>query len=118
MIVFTVMYPNGPGKHFDMDYYTTKHIGLVEEKAGDVVKGVSIERGLSGARRARRPRTRSCAACSSTASTTWRSWASTAPPSTRTCRTSPTSSRSSTSGKWSSSRERVAQWGGRTRRVV
>jgi uncharacterized protein (TIGR02118 family) len=48
MIVFTVMYPNEPGKHFDMDYYTTKHIALVKEKAGDVVKGVSIERGLSG----------------------------------------------------------------------
>jgi uncharacterized protein (TIGR02118 family) len=48
MIVFTVMYPNGPGKHFDMDYYTTKHIGLVKEKVGHVLKGVSVEKGLSG----------------------------------------------------------------------
>ena len=48
MIVFTVMYGNEPGKHFDMDYYCNKHLALVKEKAGDVLKGVSVERGLSG----------------------------------------------------------------------
>ncbi len=48
MIVFTVMYPNTPGKHFDMDYYVNKHIALVNEKAGHVLKGVSVEKGLSG----------------------------------------------------------------------
>ncbi len=48
MIVFTVMYPNEPGKHFDMDYYCNTHIALVKERLGDILKGVSVERGLSG----------------------------------------------------------------------
>jgi uncharacterized protein (TIGR02118 family) len=48
MIVFTVLYPNEPGKHFDMDYYCDKHIGMVKEKLGDALKGVSVERGLPG----------------------------------------------------------------------
>ncbi len=49
MIVFTVMYPNEPGKRFDMDYYCNKHLALVREKVGDALKGVSVERGLSSA---------------------------------------------------------------------
>ena len=49
MIAFTVMYPNEPGKRFDMDYYTNKHFALVKEKVGDALKGVSCEKGLSGA---------------------------------------------------------------------
>jgi uncharacterized protein (TIGR02118 family) len=48
VIIFTVMYPNKPGCHFDMDYYTEKHLGLVKDAAGDAVKGVSVEKGLSG----------------------------------------------------------------------
>ena len=48
MIVFTVMYPNEPGKRFDMDYYCNTHIALVKEKVGDALKGVTVERGLSG----------------------------------------------------------------------
>jgi uncharacterized protein (TIGR02118 family) len=49
MIVFTVMYPNEPGKRFDMDYYCNKHLAMAREKIGDALKGVSVERGLSGA---------------------------------------------------------------------
>ena len=48
MVVFTVMYPNEPGKHFDMAYYCSTHIAMVKEKLGDVLKGVSVERGVSG----------------------------------------------------------------------
>jgi uncharacterized protein (TIGR02118 family) len=48
MIVFTVMYPNEPGKHFDMDYYCNTHIPLVQKTVGDVVKGVTVEKGVSG----------------------------------------------------------------------
>ena len=48
MIVFTVMYPNEPGKHFDMDYYCSTHLALVKEKVGDALKGVTVERGVSG----------------------------------------------------------------------
>lgn len=47
MIVFTVMYPHGPDKHFDMDYYLAKHIPLVREKVGDALKGVTVDKGLS-----------------------------------------------------------------------
>jgi uncharacterized protein (TIGR02118 family) len=49
MIVFTVMYPYEPGRHFDMEYYCTEHLGLVKEKVGDALKDVSVEKGLSGA---------------------------------------------------------------------
>ena len=49
MIVVTVMYPDEPGKRFDMDYYCNTHIAEVKEKLGDALKGVSVERGLSGA---------------------------------------------------------------------
>ena len=31
MIKVSVMYPNGEGKHFDMEYYVNTHIPLVEE---------------------------------------------------------------------------------------
>ena len=47
MIAFTVMYPNGPDTHFDMDYYLAKHIPLVKEKVGDALKGVTVDSGRS-----------------------------------------------------------------------
>jgi uncharacterized protein (TIGR02118 family) len=48
MVVFTVLYPYGPGKRFDMDYYVTKHLALVKEKVGAALKAVSVDKGLSG----------------------------------------------------------------------
>lgn len=30
MIKISVMYPNGPSAAFDMDYYSTKHVEIVE----------------------------------------------------------------------------------------
>lgn len=48
MVVFTVLYPHGPGKRFDMDYYVTKHLGLVKEKVGTALKAVSVDKGVSG----------------------------------------------------------------------
>ncbi len=48
MIVFSVMYPDAPGKHFDMDYYLDTHMAMVKEKVGGALKGVTIDRGLSG----------------------------------------------------------------------
>ena len=48
MIRLTIMYPDAEDAYFDMDYYTSKHIGLVKEKVGHVLKGVSVEKGLSG----------------------------------------------------------------------
>jgi len=32
MIRVTVLYPNGPGKKFDLDYYANKHMELVRQK--------------------------------------------------------------------------------------
>jgi len=49
MIKVSVMYPNGEGKTFDMDYYINKHIPLIEALLGDVLKGTEIEKGLGGA---------------------------------------------------------------------
>ena len=49
MIKVSVMYPNGEGKTFDMDYYCNKHIPLVGGLLGDAVKGATVEQGLGGA---------------------------------------------------------------------
>lgn len=48
MIVATVMYPNEPGKHFDMEYYCDVHIAMVKERLGDALKEVTVQKGLSG----------------------------------------------------------------------
>ena len=49
MIKVIVLYPNGDGKTFDMDYYINKHMPLAKGLLGDVVKGLTVEKGLSGA---------------------------------------------------------------------
>ncbi|WP_198675220.1 EthD family reductase [Pleomorphovibrio marinus] len=48
MIKLSVLYPNGEGKTFDMDYYRDKHIQLVGRLLGDHLKGVAVETGLAG----------------------------------------------------------------------
>ncbi len=47
MIKVSVFYPNAPGATFDMAYYTSKHLPLVQRRVG-TCKGVSAERGLAG----------------------------------------------------------------------
>lgn len=49
MIKVSVLYPNGAGKKFDMDYYCNKHIPLVQQKLGSACKQVAVEHGLAGA---------------------------------------------------------------------
>jgi len=49
MVKVSVLYPNGEGKHFDMDYYVNKHIPLVGELLGDTLKAATVEKGLGGA---------------------------------------------------------------------
>ncbi|TVZ57394.1 uncharacterized protein (TIGR02118 family) [Lutibacter sp. Hel_I_33_5] len=44
----SVLYPDGEGKTFDMDYYCNKHIPMVAELLGDAVKGATVEKGLAG----------------------------------------------------------------------
>lgn len=46
MIKVSVMYPNGEGKHFDMDYYVNTHLPMVGELLGDSLKGTAAEKGI------------------------------------------------------------------------
>ena len=48
MIKVSVMYPKGDGSHFNMEYYSTKHVQLVGSLLGDALKGASVENGLAG----------------------------------------------------------------------
>ena len=49
MTKVSVLYANGEGKTFDMDYYVNKHMPLVAELLGDALKDSTIEKGLGGA---------------------------------------------------------------------
>ena len=48
MIKVTVLYPNGGGKKFDMDYYTQKHFPLLKSLFGDALKATAIDKGVAG----------------------------------------------------------------------
>ena len=49
MIKVSVFYATGPGKHFDMDYYCSRHMPLVQRLCGAALKGAAVEKGLAGA---------------------------------------------------------------------
>ena len=48
MIKVSVLYPAGENAKFDIDYYCTRHMPLVQEKLGAACKGVSVDYGLAG----------------------------------------------------------------------
>lgn len=48
MIKVSVFYANGDGKRFDMTYYCEKHMTLIQRLCGTAVKGIAVERGISG----------------------------------------------------------------------
>ncbi|MCG9972779.1 EthD family reductase [Christiangramia crocea] len=48
MIKVSVLYPNGEGKSFNMDYYCNKHVPMVGKLLGDAVQGATVEKGLQG----------------------------------------------------------------------
>ena len=48
MIKVSVLYPNNEGNKFDIEYYSTKHVSLVNSLLGDSLKGASVESGLGG----------------------------------------------------------------------
>lgn len=48
MIKVTILYPNGDGKKFDMDYYSNKHMPMIASLLGDSLKLLEIDKGLAG----------------------------------------------------------------------
>ena len=44
----TILYPNGEGKTFDMDYYESKHMPMVARLLGKNLKFYEIDKGISG----------------------------------------------------------------------
>lgn len=48
MIKVSVIYPNGEGKTFNMDYYQNKHLPMVGGLLGDALKGATVEQGIAG----------------------------------------------------------------------
>lgn len=44
----TILYPNGEGSAFDMDYYETKHMPMVAGFLGENLKFYEIDKGISG----------------------------------------------------------------------
>jgi uncharacterized protein (TIGR02118 family) len=55
MIKVSVLYPNNPGAKFDMAYYTSKHMPMVQRKIGAACKGIAAEQGVSGAEPGSKP---------------------------------------------------------------
>jgi uncharacterized protein (TIGR02118 family) len=48
VIKVNVLYPNTADSRFDMPYYLSKHIPMVQDKLGAALKGISVEQGLGG----------------------------------------------------------------------
>jgi len=48
MIKMAIMYPNGEGSTFDMDYYSKKHMPMASELMGESLKAMVIDKGLGG----------------------------------------------------------------------
>ncbi|HEY0668152.1 MAG TPA: EthD family reductase [Sphingobacteriaceae bacterium] len=48
MIKVTILYPNGGGKRFDMDYYSNKHMPMIASLLGDSLKLYEIDKGIAG----------------------------------------------------------------------
>ena len=49
MVKVSVLYPNEPGRKFDMDYYLRVHIPLVQQKLGAACKSIAVAEGVAGA---------------------------------------------------------------------
>lgn len=48
MIKVTVFYPNNSGTTFDMPYYTTRHLPMVQKKCGPACKSIAADLGVAG----------------------------------------------------------------------
>lgn len=47
MIKVSVLYPNSPDARFDMAYYTSKHMPMVQKKVS-TCRGIAAEKGVAG----------------------------------------------------------------------
>ena len=48
VVKVTILYPNGEGKTFDMDYYSNKHMPMISSLFGESLKKLEIDKGISG----------------------------------------------------------------------
>jgi uncharacterized protein (TIGR02118 family) len=48
MIKVSVFYPAGDGKSFDVDYYCTKHMPMVQRLCGPACTSIAVDAGLGG----------------------------------------------------------------------
>jgi len=48
MIKVSVLYPAGEDTKFDIDYYCTKHMPMVQEKLGAACRNIAVEQGVGG----------------------------------------------------------------------
>ncbi len=48
MIKVTVLYPNGEGTTFDMAYYVSKHMPMVQRKCAPACRSIAAEKGVGG----------------------------------------------------------------------
>lgn len=55
MIKVSVFYPASPDATFDMDYYRTHHVPMVQRLLGTACKGASIDHGVGGGKRGEAP---------------------------------------------------------------
>ncbi len=51
MIKVTVLYPNGSGAKFDMNYYVQKHMPLVHDRCAPECRSIAAESGVGGGAR-------------------------------------------------------------------
>jgi uncharacterized protein (TIGR02118 family) len=48
VVKVSVFYPNSAGCKFDMNYYLTKHMPMVQQKLGAACKSIAVEQGIAG----------------------------------------------------------------------
>jgi uncharacterized protein (TIGR02118 family) len=48
MIRVAVLYPNNAGAKFDMAYYTSKHMPMVQQKCGPACRSIAADQGIGG----------------------------------------------------------------------
>lgn len=48
MVKVSVLYPNKPGAHFDVEYYLNTHMPMAARLLGSAVKAINVEIGVSG----------------------------------------------------------------------